>query len=83
MLRVASPSVTDETSLKGTRSIIHGERLVDDNPHVRVSMASVELPDGVEFEQYVFSMRRCAMPVVLDDAHEHILPGGPGDDRAR
>lgn len=65
--------MTDETSLERTRWVIHGEQLIDDNPHVRVSMASVELPNGVEFDQYVFRMRRCAMTVVLDDALEHIL----------
>jgi 8-oxo-dGTP pyrophosphatase MutT (NUDIX family) len=59
--------------LERTRWVIHGEQLIDDNPHVRVSMASVELPNGVEFDQYVFRMRRCAMTVVLDDALEHIL----------
>lgn len=36
-------------------------------------MASVELPNGVEFEQYVFRMRRCVMTVMIDDAYEHIL----------
>lgn len=52
---------------------IHGERLVDDTPHIKLSIASVELPNGVEFEQYVMRMRRCAMTVVLDDTAEHIL----------
>ena len=53
--------------------VIHGERLVDDTPHVRVSLADVELPNGVRFTQYVFRMRRCAMTVVLDDAGERML----------
>ncbi|GAB1822573.1 NUDIX domain-containing protein [Herbidospora sp. RD11066] len=52
---------------------IHGERLVDDTPHITLSIASVELPNGVTFEQYVMRMRRCAMTVVLDDAAEHVL----------
>jgi 8-oxo-dGTP pyrophosphatase MutT (NUDIX family) len=65
--------VSDETSLERTRWVIHGERLIDDSPHVRVSMASVELPNGVEFDQYVFRMRRCVMAVVLDEACEKIL----------
>jgi 8-oxo-dGTP pyrophosphatase MutT (NUDIX family) len=53
--------------------VIHGERLVDDTPHIRVSMADVELPNHVRFTQYVFRMRRCAMTVVLDDTSERVL----------
>jgi 8-oxo-dGTP pyrophosphatase MutT (NUDIX family) len=53
--------------------VIHGERLVDDTPYVRVSLADVELPNQVRFTQYVFRMRRCAMTVVLDDAGERVL----------
>lgn len=56
-----------------TRWTIHGERLVDENPHIRLSIASVELPDGKQFEQYVFRMRRCAMTVVLDELGERLL----------
>src|ERR1700761_1644227 len=53
--------------------VVHGERLVDDTPHIRVSIADVELPNHVRFTQYVFRMRRCAMTVVLDDADERVL----------
>lgn len=60
-------------SSKRTQWTIHGERLVDENPHVRLSVASVELPDGKQFEQYVFRMRRCAMTVVLDEPGERLL----------
>ncbi len=52
---------------------VHGERLVDDAPHVRISLADVELPNQVRFTQYVFRMRRCAMTVVLDDPGERVL----------
>ncbi len=52
---------------------IHGERVVDDTPHIKLSIASVELPNGVHFEQYVMRMRRCAMTVVLDDSGENVL----------
>jgi hypothetical protein len=52
--------------------VIHGERLVDDTPHIRVSLADVELPNHVRFTQCVFRMRRCAMTVVLD-AGDRIL----------
>ena len=53
--------------------VILGERLVDDTPHVRVSLADVELPNQVRFTQYVFRMRRCAMTVVLDDPAGRVL----------
>ena len=53
--------------------LVHGERLVDDTPHVRVSLADVELPNGVRFTQYVFRMRRCAMTLVMDDRGERLL----------
>jgi 8-oxo-dGTP pyrophosphatase MutT (NUDIX family) len=53
--------------------VIHGERLVDDTPHIRVSLADVEIPDHARFTQYVFRMRRCAMTAVLDDAGDRVL----------
>jgi 8-oxo-dGTP pyrophosphatase MutT (NUDIX family) len=53
--------------------VIHGERLVDDTPHVRVSVADVELPNHVRFTQYVFRMRPVAVTVVVDDAWERVL----------
>jgi 8-oxo-dGTP pyrophosphatase MutT (NUDIX family) len=56
-----------------TRWKIHGDRLVDENPHIRLSIASVELPDGTEFEQYVMRMRKCVMTVVLNEAGTHVL----------
>ncbi len=52
---------------------VRSERLVDDTPHIRVSLADVELPNHVRFTQYVFRMRRCAMTVVLDDAGQRLL----------
>ena len=56
-----------------TRWTIHADRLVDENPHIKLSIASVELPDGTRFEQYVVRMPRCAMTVVLDEAAERVL----------
>ena len=52
---------------------IHGERLVDENPFIRLSIASVELPDGTKFEQYVLRMRRTATTVVLDEQDRVLL----------
>ncbi len=40
---------------------------------MKVSIASVTLPDGVEFEQYVFRMPRAAMTVALNDADEVLM----------
>lgn len=62
-----------DDSSERTRWTIHGERLVEENRHIRVSIAKVELPTGVEFEQYVFRIPRCAMAVILDETSEHIL----------
>ena len=50
--------------------MIHADRVVDDNRHIRLSVASVELPDGTRFEQYVARIPQVAMTVVLDE------PGG-------
>lgn len=52
---------------KLTRWTIHGERVVDETRRLRLSIASVELPDGVRFEQYVLRMPKAAMMVVLDE----------------
>ena len=38
-----------------TRWTIHGERVVDDTRRARLSIAEVELPDGVRFEQIASS----------------------------
>jgi 8-oxo-dGTP pyrophosphatase MutT (NUDIX family) len=52
---------------------IHEERLIDDTRRTKFSIAKVELPDGVVFEQYVLRMPKAAMTVVLDDTREHVL----------
>ncbi|MQA15915.1 MAG: hypothetical protein GEV09_17710 [Pseudonocardiaceae bacterium] len=39
-----------------TRWTIHGERLVDDSRKMDQSIAQVELPSGVHFEQYALRM---------------------------
>ncbi|WP_461155602.1 NUDIX hydrolase [Saccharopolyspora tripterygii] len=48
---------------------IHGERIVDDTRRLKLSIASVELPDGVTFEQYVLRMPKAAMTLVIDSDH--------------
>lgn len=59
--------VNGDGALEATRWTIHGERVVDETRRLRLSIASVELPDGVRFEQYVLRMPKAAMVVVLDD----------------
>lgn len=56
-----------------TQWSIYGERLVDENPFIQLSIASVGLPDGTKFEQYVMRMRRTATTVVLDDDDRVLL----------
>ena len=56
-----------------TRWTIHGERLIDDTRRLRLTVADVELPDGVRFEQYVMRSPKAAMMVVLDDVRENVL----------
>ena len=56
-----------------TRWKIRSDRLVDENPQIRLSVASLELADGTLFDQYVMRLPRCAMTVVLDQAAERIL----------
>jgi 8-oxo-dGTP pyrophosphatase MutT (NUDIX family) len=56
-----------------TRWTIHGERVVDESRRARLSIAEVELPDGVRFEQYVLRAPRSAMMVVLDDDDRVLL----------
>ena len=65
--------MTVEGDKKSTLWKIHGERLIDDTRRLQLSIASVELPDGVLFEQYVLRMPKAAMMVVLDDDHENVL----------
>ena len=56
-----------------TRWKIRSDRLVDETPQVRLSIASLELASGLTFEQYVMRLPRCAMTVVLDEPAERIL----------
>lgn len=46
---------------------IHDERVVDDSRRGRLSIASVELPDGVQFEQYVLRLLKSATVAVVRD----------------
>jgi 8-oxo-dGTP pyrophosphatase MutT (NUDIX family) len=56
-----------------TRWTIHGERIIDESRRLCLSIAEVELPDGVRFEQYVLRLPKAAVMVVLDDQRERVL----------
>jgi 8-oxo-dGDP phosphatase len=56
-----------------TRWTIHGERVIDESRRLRLSIAEVDLPDGVRFEQYVLRLPEAAVMVVLDEPREHVL----------
>lgn len=57
--------MTAETSGR-TRWTVHGERVIDDSRRARWSIADVELPDGVRFEQYVLRAPRAVIVAVVD-----------------
>lgn len=46
---------------------IHGERVVDDSGHAVLSIADVQLPNGVRFEQYVYRSPHASMTVLVKD----------------
>jgi 8-oxo-dGDP phosphatase len=63
----------EKSSREPTQWIIHEERVIDDTRRAHWSIASVELPDGVRFEQYVLRAPRAAMTVVVDDDHRVLM----------
>lgn len=63
----------DKNDENVTRWIIHEDKLIDDTRRLQLSVAHVELPDGVHFEQYVLRMPKAAMTVVLNDTRDHVL----------
>lgn len=52
---------------------IHGERIIDDTRRAVLSVADVELPDGVRFEQYVLRIPAAAIVAVIDDADRVLM----------
>jgi 8-oxo-dGTP pyrophosphatase MutT (NUDIX family) len=63
---------TGQPGIAATRWTVHSERLIDSSRKLQLSIASVQLPDGVRFEQYVLRVPRAAMMVVLD-GHDRVL----------
>jgi 8-oxo-dGTP pyrophosphatase MutT (NUDIX family) len=49
------------------------DRVIGQNPHARLSVASLRLPSGMEFEQYVLRTPRGAITVVLDEDGQRVL----------
>lgn len=56
-----------------TQWTFHGESLVDENRHIRLSTVDITLPDGVSFTQYVVAMPPAAMTLVVNDQREVLL----------
>ena len=79
---------------ESTRWTIHSERTLDDTRRAKWSIADVELPDGVRFEQYVLRIPRAVIVAVVREGsllmmrrHRFVidrwvweLPGGYVDD---
>jgi hypothetical protein len=66
-------AVTDKQTTELTRWTIHGERIVDDTRRAHLSIAEVELPDGVRFEQYVIRAPKAAMVAVVDGEDRFLM----------
>jgi 8-oxo-dGTP pyrophosphatase MutT (NUDIX family) len=65
---VTSPDRPDELRTK-----IYGERVVYDNPWVRLTLVDIEPPDGRRFEHHVVRLQRVAIAAVLNDADEVLM----------
>jgi 8-oxo-dGTP pyrophosphatase MutT (NUDIX family) len=63
----------DSAKQRTSEWIIHRERVVDESRRAVLSVADVELPDGVRFEQYVLRVPAAAMVIVLDDADRVLM----------
>jgi 8-oxo-dGTP pyrophosphatase MutT (NUDIX family) len=65
---VISPDRPDELRTK-----VFGERIVYDNPWVRLTLLDIEAPDGHRFEHHVVRLQRVAIAAVLNDADEVLM----------
>ena len=55
------------------RTRVFGERVVYDNPWVRLTLVDIEPPDGRRFEHHVVRLQRVAIAAVLNDADEVLM----------
>jgi 8-oxo-dGTP pyrophosphatase MutT (NUDIX family) len=65
---VDSPEKPDELRTK-----VYGERVLYDNPWVRLTLVDIEPPDGHRFEHHVVRLQRVAIAAVLNDADEVLM----------
>ena len=65
---MAFPDRPDELRTK-----VFGERVVYDNPWVRLTLVDIEPPDGRRFEHHVVRLQRVAIAAVLSDADEVLM----------
>lgn len=49
------------------RWIVHGERMLYDNPWVRLALVDVEAPNGRRFEHHVVRLGRIAIALIVDE----------------
>lgn len=52
---------------------IHGERLVYDNPWVRLALVDVEPPGGERFEHHVVRLSHVAIAAVIDSQRQVLM----------
>lgn len=65
--------MASELGEESTRWTIHEERVIDDTRKAVFSVAHVELPDGVHFEQYVLRLPKAAVVVVLNEDDQVLM----------
>ena len=53
--------------------VIHGERVVDTSRRLALSIASVQLPDGGQFEQYVLRIPAASMCLLVDEENRVLM----------
>ncbi|EGD43170.1 putative hydrolase, NUDIX family [Nocardioidaceae bacterium Broad-1] len=56
-----------------TQWIIHGEEIVDDKLKMVLSRASVELPDGTLFDQWVMRIPAAVLVLMVDDSERVLM----------
>ncbi|WP_444961438.1 NUDIX hydrolase [Nocardiopsis sp. M1B1] len=55
------------------RWVVHGERILYDNPWVRLGKADITTPSGNRFEHHTVTLPSAAVIAVLDRTQEHVL----------
>ena len=55
------------------RWVVHGERILYDNPWVRLGKADITTPSGNRFEHHTVTLPPAAMIAILDQTEERVL----------